>query len=125
MLKRIFLLVLLLVALAVFAEATAARDTGLTFTGKIEEVAIKTSVGPMGGMEKNLAIKLDSKPKLDFRMSTGNAARYGLLETDQPSLVMTPGKIKGVGWKVRLTCDKKETMSEPYYVVTRLERLEQ
>jgi len=122
MLKKIFPLVLLLVGLS--AISAAARDTGLTFTGKIEEIAIKTSVGPLGGMEKNLAIKLDTKPKLDIRVSTRDAHRFGLIDTDQPSMVMTPGKIKGLGWKVRLTCDKKTTMSEPFYVVTKLERLD-
>jgi hypothetical protein len=122
MLKKIFPLILLLFAFT--GPSTAAQDTGLTFVGKIEEIAMKTSVGPLGGMEKNLAIKLDSKPKLDFRINTRDAARFGLIDTDQPSAVLTPGKIKGVGWKVRLTCDKKTTMSEPFYVVTKLERLD-
>ena len=125
MLKKIFPFILMLFALTVLSAA--AQDKGLTFTGKIEEIAMKTSVGPMGsmgGMEKNLAIKLDSKPKLDIRVTYRDAARFGLIDTDQPSAVLTPGKIKGVGWKVRLTCDKKTTMSEPFYVVTKLERLD-
>ncbi|MBI4642504.1 MAG: hypothetical protein HY790_01190 [Deltaproteobacteria bacterium] len=123
MLKKIFPIVLLLL-FAFTALAGAAQDTGLTFVGKIEEIAIKTSMGPMGGMEKNLAIKLDSKPKLDIRVTTRDASRFGLIDTDQPSAVLTPGKIKGLGWKVRLTCDKKTTMSEPFYMVTNLERLD-
>jgi hypothetical protein len=122
MLKKIFPLVLLLAALAVSADA--ASDTGLTFVGRIEEIAMKTSVGPVGSMEKSLSIKLDSKPKLDFRVNLKDAPRFGLMETDQPSAVPTPGKIKGQGWKVRLTCDKKTSMSEPIYLVTKLERLD-
>ena len=53
-----------------------------------------------------------------------NAARFGLIDTDQPSAVITPGKVKGLGWKVRLTCDKKSTLGEPTYMVTNLERLD-
>jgi hypothetical protein len=122
MLKKFFPILLLLFA---FADLSmAAQDTGLTFVGKIEEISMKTSMGPMGGMEKNLAIKLDSKPKLDFRMTAMDASRFGLIDTDQPSAVLTPGKIKGLGWKVRVTCDKKATMGDPYYLVTNLEKLD-
>jgi hypothetical protein len=123
MLKKIFPLVLVLVGLSVLSAA--AQDKGLTFVGKIEEIATKTTLTPVGAMEKILTLKLDSKPKLDIRMTTTDAARFGLLGTDQPSGVITPGKIKGVGWKVKLTCDKKTTFGgEPTYLVTNLERLD-
>jgi len=92
--------------------------------GKIEEIATKTTMSPVGGMEKYLAIKLDSKPKLDFRVTYRDASSFGLIDTDHPSAVLVPGKIKGLGWKVRLTCDKKTTMSDPIYMVTNLERLD-
>ena len=104
--------------------AASEQSTGLTFVGKIEEIASKTVTGPVGAMEKYLSIKLDSKPKLDFRVTNIDASRFGLIDTAQPSAVLTPGKIKGLGWKVRLTCDKKTTMSDPYYLVTNLERLD-
>ena len=122
MLKKIFPLLLFLVALTALA---AAAQESVTFVGKIDEIAIKTTMTPVGGMEKHLVIKLDNKPKLDIRTTPQDAARYGLIDTDQPSAVLTPGKIKGVGWKVRLTCDKKSSFGgEPVYLVTKLERLD-
>jgi len=79
----------------------------------------------VGATEKFLTIKLDNKPKLDFRITTEDAARFGLTDTAQPSAVITPGKIKGVGWKVRLTCDKQVKLGgEPHYMVLKLERLD-
>ncbi|OGP70661.1 MAG: hypothetical protein A2Z73_06440 [Deltaproteobacteria bacterium RBG_13_60_28] len=121
MLKKAILLLVLIWAVTVFS---AAAQTTLIFVGKIEEVATKTQMTGMGSTEKYLSIKLDSKPKLDFRITARDAARFGLTDTAQPSAVITPGKIKGVGWKVRLTCDKKTTLGDPIYMVLKLERLD-
>jgi hypothetical protein len=127
MLKKVILFILSLCMVTMLAGTVLAaleQTSGLTFVGKIEELAIKTTMTPVGGMEKFLAIKLDSKPKMDFRVSLKDAASYGLIDRDHLSTVLTPDKIKGLGWKVRLTCDKKSTMSDPNYLVTNLKRLD-
>jgi hypothetical protein len=124
MVKKIFLILAMVVAPAVTALA-ADQSTGLIFTGKIEELALKTSMlTELGKAERYLSIKLDNKPKGDFRIKTKDAARFGLIENTEPSAVLTPGKVRGVGWKVRLTCNKKLTLGEPIYLVTSLERLD-
>jgi hypothetical protein len=123
MLKKVILLFVLICAATVFAAA--AQDSGLTFLGNIEEISTKTTMTPMGGMEKYLVLKLDSKPRIDFRVTGSDAARFGIIDSSQPSAVLTPDKIKGVGWKVRLTCNKSETLGgPPIYLVTKLERLD-
>jgi len=120
--KVILLLVLICVAPVV---AGAASEGGLTFLGNIEEVSSKTQMTPMGATEKFLVIKLDSKPKIDFRITAGDAARFGLIDTTQPSAVLRPGQVKGIGWKVRLTCNKQERFAGgPIYMVVKLERLD-
>jgi hypothetical protein len=127
MLKKVILLIVALGVVAMLAGTVPAaleQTTGLTFVGKIEEISIKTTMTPVGGMEKFLAIKLDSKPKMDFRVPIKDAAHYGLIDTDHLSAVLTPGKIKGLGWKVRLTCNKQSTMNDPNYLVTNLQRLD-
>lgn len=123
MTKRIILFLILL-SLPVMALAGPDQTTGLTFVGKIEEIAVKSVISPTGPMEKYLSIKLDSKPKFDFRVSSKDAVSFHLLDTNQPSAVLAPGKLKGQGWKVRLTCEKKTTTRDPFYLVTNLERLD-
>ncbi|MFZ5453703.1 MAG: hypothetical protein ACOZF2_17750 [Thermodesulfobacteriota bacterium] len=123
MLKKVILLMVLLCLGVAFSAV--AGDKGLTFTGKIEEIAMKTVLTPLGGSEKILTLKLDSKPKLDFRMPAKDAARYGLIDTPKPSAILLPGQVKGVGWKVKLTCDKESSFGgEPAYQVTKLEKLD-
>lgn len=121
MLKKVILLLVLIWAVTVFS---AAAQTTLIFVGKIEEIATKTQMTAVGATERYLTIKLDSKPKLDFRITTRDAARFGLTDTAQPSAVLTPGQVNGLGWKVRLTCDKKTTLGDPIYLVLKLERLD-
>ena len=123
MLKKVIILLVLALLPAVTVLAASEQTTGLTFVGKIEEIASKTVMGTLG-TERFLTIKLDSKPKLDFRITAMNAARFGLIDTDQPSAVITPGKVKGLGWKVRLTCDRKTSLGDPVYMVTNVERLD-
>lgn len=118
------ILFLILLSLPVMALAGTEQTTGLTYIGKIEEIAVKSVISPTGPMEKYVSIKLDSKPKLDFRVTAKDAVTFHLIATDQPSAVLAPGKLKGQGWKVRLTCEKKTTMGEPFYLVTNLERLD-
>lgn len=125
MLRKVIPLIVLVCAVTVLA---AVAQDKVTFEGKIEEIAVRTTISPVGQgrTEKNLAIKLDSKPNLDISVSARDAVKFGLIDTEQPSAVLAPGRIKGVGWKVRLTCDKKTNMSlaDPFYIVTKLERLD-
>lgn len=125
MTKKIILFLILL-ALPVMALAGTEQTTGLIYLGKIEEIAVKSVISPvgMGSSQKYLSIKLDSNPKMDFRVTAADAVRFHLLDTDQPSAVMAPGRLKGQGWKVRLTCEKKTTAGEPFYLVIRLDRLD-
>jgi len=123
MLKKIILLLIVIWPLT--ALAAGEQSMGLIFTGKIEEISSRTDMMPnIGAREKFLIIKLDSKPKTEFRITAKNAARFGLIDNEEPGAVITPGKIKGLGWKVRLTCDKKGTFGEPYYLVSNLEKLD-
>jgi hypothetical protein len=121
--KKVIFLFLLICLVPVLAWAGS--EKGLTYVGKIEEIATKTNMTPMGTREKVLVIKLDSKPKLNFRMAARDAARFGLIDNAQLKAVLTPGQVKGVGWKVRLTCDKEEQWGgEPIYQVVKLEKLD-
>jgi hypothetical protein len=121
-LKKIIPLIILFMAAMVIAAG--AQDKA-TFSGKIEEIAIKTTMTPVGAMEKSLVIKLDSQPKKDIRAAAADAARFGLIDTDQPGAVLKPGQVKGVGWKVRLTCEKKSSFGgDPVYQVVNLEKLD-
>jgi hypothetical protein len=121
--KRVILLLVLICVAPVVAGA--ASEKGLTFVGNIEEISSKTQMSGIGAMERFLTIKLDSKPKLDFRITAGDAASFGLIDTAQPSAVLRPGQVKGVGWKVRLTCNKQEKFGgDPIYMVVKLERLD-
>jgi hypothetical protein len=125
MLKKVILFVLML-SLPAMVLAAPDQSTGLIFIGKIEEIALKSNISPkgMGPVEKTLAIKLDSKPHLDLRITTKDAARFGLIDTAHPSAVLMPGQVKGVGWRVRLTCDKITVFGgESIYKVVKVDRL--
>ena len=120
MLRKVFLLVVLICLGTVFIAAAA----DVTFTGKIEEVAMKTVLTPLGGSEKILTIKLDTEPHLEFLVTAGDAIKIGLI-TSRPSTVLLPSQVKGIGWKVRLTCEKRTTFGgEPTYPVKKLKILD-
>jgi hypothetical protein len=122
MLKKIVLLLVLLFVVMVLSGAE--QTTGLIFEGKIQEISSKTTLTPTS-KENFLVIKLDSKPNVEFRLTAADGARFGLIETKGPSPIITPGRVKGLGWKVRLTCDKQTfAFSNPIYMVTNLERLD-
>ncbi|OGP71738.1 MAG: hypothetical protein A2Y80_01725 [Deltaproteobacteria bacterium RBG_13_58_19] len=112
-----------LVLLGAFTVLTAAAQTRLTYVGKIQEIASKTGL-TLGSSGKYLALRLDSQPKLDFRLTVEDGVRFGLIEETGTSAVLTPGRLKGLGWKVRLTCEKKATFTDTLYWVTNLERLD-
>jgi hypothetical protein len=94
------------------------------FTGKISEIA--------KGMELDLnkhgtfyIVRLDEYPKLQFRLSQDDARRYGLIAKGGPASVLTPRMTKGIGWKVKLTCDPNYLgePKAPTYRVTGMQKL--
>ena len=122
MLKKIVLLSVLFLVVAV--QSGAEQTTGLVFVGKIQEISSKTTLTPTS-KENSLVIKLDSKPNTEFLLTAADGARFGLIETKGPSPILAPGRVKGLGWKVRLTCDKQSfAFGNPTYTVTNLERLD-
>ena len=112
-------LVLLLVDLGpIFGQASK------TFTGTITEIA--------RGMELNIAkhgtfyiLRLDEYTREQFRISSEDAVRYGLIEGAGLTGVVTPKMSKGIGWRVKLTCDPKYAgdHKNPTYLVTSLVKL--
>ncbi len=97
----------------------------VTFTGKITEIRRATELG-LNQKDVFYIIKLDTKAHEQFRISTDEAVAYGLVEQGGPSQVVTPRQAKGLGWKVRLTCDSQPTgpVKTPVYRVKTLERLD-
>jgi hypothetical protein len=102
-----------------FAQATK------TFTGKITEIAKGTELG-LGKKDIFYALRLDEYPNIKFRLSTEDAVRFGVIKDAGPTGVVTPKHSKGLGWKVRLTCDPNNLgqIKTPVYRVTSLVRLD-
>jgi hypothetical protein len=113
-------LVLLLVDLGpIFGQA------GKTFIGKISEIA-KGSELDINKRDTFYILRLDEYPKIKFRLTPEDAVRFGVIETGGTSGVITPRMSKGLGWKVKLTCDpnKLGDLNAPIYKVTGLVKLE-
>ena len=118
--KKVILFVVLICLGTVFSAAAA----DVTFKGKIEEIAMKTMLTPLGGSEKMVILKLDTEPDLEFLVTASDAVKIGLI-TSRPSIVLRPSQVKGVGWKVILTCTKRSTFGgEPTYPVKKLKILD-
>jgi hypothetical protein len=102
-----------------FAQATK------IFTGKITEIAKGTELG-LGKKDIFYALQLDEYPNIKFRVSTEDAVRFGVIKDAGPTGVVTPKHSKGLGWKVRLTCDPNNLgqIKTPVYQVTSLVRLD-
>jgi len=68
---------------------------------------------------------LDEYPRAQFRLTLDDAVRYGLIEKAGPTGVVTPKMSKGIGWKVKLTCDPNYAgdPKSPTYKVTSLVKL--
>ncbi len=71
-------------------------------------------------------LKLSEYPKIQFRLTPADAARFGVIDKAGPTGVVTPKMSKGMGWRVKLTCDNKNLgeYKAPVYKVTSLVRLE-
>jgi hypothetical protein len=102
----------------VWAQATQ------SFTGVIKEIAKAASLG-IGKTDTFFVVKLDNYPETQFRLAPDEAVRSGLIDQTAVSGVLTPQKNKGLGWKVKLTCDKRYDgpRTAPIYKVMSLERV--
>jgi hypothetical protein len=96
-----------------------------TFTGKIAEIAMGTELD-VGKYAKFYIVRLEEYPKLQFRLTLEDAERYGLVARGGPTAVVTPKMSKGIGWRVKLTCDPYYAgeMKTPTYRVISLQKLE-
>jgi hypothetical protein len=122
--KTIMTTLLLLAFFLTGALASYGAPAIATFTGKIQDIRKATTLGP-GKRGTFYTIKLANEPRTEFRLSDDDAVRYGLVAAVGPSMVVTPKMKKGLGWKVRLTCDNPTgSLSAPVYRVRSLERLD-
>jgi len=94
-----------------------------TFTGKITEIAKGTELG-LNKSGSFYTILLEEYPNIHFHVSPQDAVAFGVVEPGG-TMVLTPKHIKGLGWKVKLTCDgeKAGSLKAPVYKVKNLERL--
>jgi hypothetical protein len=112
-------LVLLLVDLGpIFGQASK------VFTGTITEIARGTDLG-IAKHETFYILRLNEYVREQFRLTSEDAGRYGLIEKAGPTGVVTPKMSKGIGWKVKLTCDPAYAgdKKSPTYRVTSLVKL--
>ena len=95
-----------------------------TFTGKISEIAKGTQLD-MGKSDIFYTLRLDEYPKIQFRLSLDDAVRYGVIENAGTTAILIPRMKKGLGWKVKLTCEAIdfEGFKASVYKVTSLVRL--
>jgi hypothetical protein len=95
-----------------------------TFTGKISEIAKGTQLG-IGKKDVFYTLRLAEYPKIQFRLSPEDAVRYGVIENTGTTAIVVPRMNKGLGWRVKLTCEAVD-LSEfkaSVYKVTSLVRL--
>ena len=112
-------LVLLLVDLGpIFGQASK------TFTGKIAEIAKGTELD-INKRDTFYILRLDEYANIQFRLTSEDAVRYGLIEKAGPTAIVTPKMSKGIGWRVKLTCNPSYAgdSKSPTYRVTSLVKL--
>jgi hypothetical protein len=112
-------LVLLLVDLGpIFGQASK------VFTGTITEIAKGTELD-IAKRGTFYILRLDEYARAQFRLSSEDAVRYGLIVKAGPTGIVTPKMSKGIGWKVKLTCDPAYAgdLKTPTYRVTSLVKL--
>jgi hypothetical protein len=119
-------LALLALGLALVMAWTGAAQAQATkvFTGKITQIARAVELD-LGKRENFYSVRLDEYPKTEFRVSSEEAVRSGIVDAAGPTGVVTPKMSKGLGWRVKLTCDANKTgpLDAPTYRVMSLERL--
>ena len=96
-----------------------------TFTGKISEIAKGTELD-IAKTDVFYTLRLEEYPKIRFRLTPQDAVRFGVVDATGTSGVLTPKKSKGLGWKVKITCDPNKTgpLDAPSYKVISLKRLD-
>ncbi len=121
---KIILMTMALVLLLANGGPVFGQDTR-TFTGKITEIARGTEldVDQHGNF---YTLHLEEYPETSFRLTPEDAVRFGVVDPTGITGLLTPKKSKGLGWKVKLTCEGKATggRNSPTYRVLDLERLE-
>ncbi|MHB9074707.1 MAG: hypothetical protein ACYC6G_14420 [Desulfobaccales bacterium] len=102
-----------------FSQAT--KD----FTGKITEIAKGTELN-VNKRDIFYIVRLDEYPNNQFRLSLEDAMRFGVIGETGATTVLSPKMSKGLGWKVKLTCDANKTgsLKSPIYKVISLVRLD-
>lgn len=103
----------------VFGQATK------TFTGKISEIA-KGSELDVDRHANFYILRLEEYPQVSFRLSPEDAVRFGVIDPTGTTGLLTPRMSKGLGWKVKLTCEARYTgvAESRTYRVLAVERLE-
>ncbi len=121
--KVSFIIALVLVLLLVDLGPIVAQD-GKTFTGKIAEIAQGTELD-IARTGTFYTIKLEEYPKIKFRLKTADAERWGVVQRGGISGVVTPKMSKGLGWRVKLSCEGTNygDSKSPVYKVTALQRM--
>ena len=96
-----------------------------TFTGKISEIA-KGSELDIAKRDIFYTLRLAEHPGILFRLTPEEAVRSGVIEATGNTVVLTPKMSKGLGWKVKLTCEARYTgeSKSRTYLVLAVERLE-
>ncbi len=96
-----------------------------TFTGKISEIA-KGSELDIAKRDIFYTLRLAEHSGILFRLTPEEAVRSGVIEATGNTVVLTPRMSKGLGWKVKLTCEARYTgeSESPTYRVLAVERLE-
>jgi hypothetical protein len=112
-----------LVLVIAWAGAALGQATK-SFTGKITEIA-RGTIMDVGKKGTFYMMRLEDYPNIEFRLASEDAVRFGVVEAGGPAQVVTSKMSKGLGWKVKLTCDAYKTgsLKTPVYKVISLERL--
>ena len=100
-------------------------QTTKTFTGKITEIA-KGSELDLNKRDIFYIVKLEEYPKIRFRLIPEDAVKFGVIDKSGPTGVVTPKMSKGMGWKVKLTCNSTNLGDSKVlvYKVTALDKLD-
>jgi len=109
----------------VIAWAGAAHGQATkTFTGTIIELSRGTELD-VGKKDTFYMLRIEDYPNTEFRFTSEDAVRFGIVAPGGPGQVLISKMSKGVGWKVKLTCDAHKTgsLKNPVYKVISLERL--
>jgi hypothetical protein len=113
-------------ALVIAWAGAAHGQSTKSFTGTITELARGTELD-LGKKETFYTLRMEDYPNIEFRLASEDAVRFGIVAPGGLGQVVTSKMSKGVGWKVKLTCDVHKTgsLKNPVYKVISLERLGQ